>query len=126
MRICSVIICGLIASFLPECIHDSGQRITDGVYREPSKAESLTVKGQSVTLELVASKGPRLGKVSGTYQYEILTNKELRFGASSNDSFFVFTVLAYDWIWDGSNIIRTKRENGEKVVFSPQTEGVNP
>jgi hypothetical protein len=108
----------LLIAFLPQCIHDSGQTITDGVYRGPSKVESLTVKGQYMTLELNVVKGPRLGLIQGTYQYEVLTNQELRFRASSNDSFFVFTILAYDWIWNGKDIVRKHSETGQTVVFS--------
>ena len=111
-------------AFLPECINDSGQRIRDGVYREPSKVEALTVKGQYMTLQLMVSKGPRLGLVSGTYRYEVLTNRELRFGASSNDAFFVFTVLDYDWIWDGKGILRKHGETGETVIFTRETEAL--
>ena len=118
MKIVCFAVAASLIGFLPQCIRDSGQRITDGVYREPSKVESLAVKGQFMTLELNVVKGPRLGLIQGTYQYEILTNQELRFRASSNDSFFVFTILNYDWIWNGKDIVRKHSETGATVVFS--------
>jgi hypothetical protein len=118
MKIFSITIVLGIAALLPECVQDSGQTITEGIYREPSKVEALTVKGREVTLQLKATKGPNLGMVDGTYRYEVLTHGKLRFGASSNDPFFVFTILDYDWSWDSKDIVRKHKGTGETVVFT--------
>ena len=110
----------VVAALLPECVHDSGQQIVDGVYRASSSRETLTVMGKSITLHLNATKGPQVGMLSGTYPYEVLTNHELHFSASSNDSFFVFTVLDYKWLWDGKDIIRRHGSTGDVETFSRQ------
>ncbi|MEY2519951.1 MAG: hypothetical protein QOF24_1710 [Verrucomicrobiota bacterium] len=119
--LCVAIVLG-VATLLPECIHETDQKIIDGVYRESSKIEALTVKGQNMTLQLNVTKGPRLGVRSGQYEYHVLTNRELHFNASSNDSFFVFTILDYDWIWDGTNIVRKHGQTGETVIFAREIE----
>jgi hypothetical protein len=115
--VCLTIVLG-IAAILPECINDSGQTITDGVYREPARVEELTVKGREMTLQLNSIKGSHLGIIRRTYRYEVLTDGKLRFLASSNDSFFVFTILNYEWSWDGKDIVRKHKETGEAVVFT--------
>jgi hypothetical protein len=117
MKIFSVATIAAIVAFLPECSNRTDQRITDGVYREPSGIEMLTIKGRDITLQLNVTKGPRLGIVTGTYRYDLLKNGELRFGASSNDAFFVFTILNYAWIWNGKDIVRKHSETGATVVF---------
>ena len=107
-----------LSAFLPGCTNRTDQRIIDGIYREPSGIEMLTIKGRDITLQLNVTKGPRLGIVTETYRYDVLKNGELRFGASSNDSFFVFTILDYAWIWNGKDIVRKHSETGATVVFS--------
>lgn len=118
LRIACLVAALLSSTFLTGCVRDSGQKITEGVYDEPAKVEAVTVKGQDMTLQLNATKGPRLGIVTRTYRYRVLTNHELRFDVSSNDPFFVFEVLKYDWIWDGTNIIRKDINTDETVVFA--------
>ena len=122
MKIFSVTAITAIVAFLPECTSRTDQRITDGIYREPSGIEMLTIKGRDITLQLNVTKGPRLGIVTGTYRYDVLKNGELRFGASSNDAFFVFTILDYTWIWNGKDIVRKHSETRETVVFSREGE----
>ncbi|MEN3367886.1 MAG: hypothetical protein V7609_29 [Verrucomicrobiota bacterium] len=111
-----------VTVLLPACTDETTEKITDGVYREPSKIELLTVKGQRMTLQLSVAKGPRLGVRSGQYEYHVLKNRKLSFDASSNDSFFVQTILDYDWIWDGNRIVRKEKQTGQTLVFARDTE----
>ena len=127
MKIFSAVAIATIVAFLSECSNRTDQRITEGIYREPSGVEMLTIKGRGIAFQLNVTKGPRLGIVTEAYRYDVLKDGELRFGASSNDAFFVFTILDYAWIWNGKDIVRKHKQTGATVVFSREGEKVvNP
>src|SRR5688500_2117711 len=98
----------LLLASTPRCIRDSGRKIPDGVYREPSKIEALTVQGDRIEFQIRVLNERLPGIATREYRYKVLTNDELRFRASSNDTVFVEGVLRYGWLWDGKNIVRKK------------------
>jgi hypothetical protein len=116
------------------CEHDSKQTIPNGVYREPSDAEMLIVKGPEIEFHIRVLNPRMAGIFERTYSYHLEHRNgvdELGFGGSSNDPVRVEGVGAYHWYWDGSNIIRKRfdftrdgpnlvRHERETVIFAPE------
>jgi len=98
------------------------KRITNGVYREATSIESVTVRGETVEFKIRVVKLDRERVFSRLYRYELTENGKIRVLASSNDPVFVGGVLQYDWFWDGRDIIRKEPKSGNSVIFDLQTE----
>jgi hypothetical protein len=115
------LLCLAVVAAIPSCVSDTGIRIPDGVYREPSRSEVVTVKGKDIEFRLRMPKGEGMkGKVlTRSYDYDVETDGKILVGASSSDSFWVFGIEAYDWFWDGKRIIRKKR-HWEGDYMNPQ------
>jgi hypothetical protein len=105
-------------TFLTGCFHENTATIDNGVYREPAGVEAVTIQDHYMTLQLNMTKGLRPGLQSRRYEYELMSNGRLTLNGSSNDEFFLFAVITYDWLWDGKNIVRKHSDTGETVVFS--------
>lgn len=119
-----------------QCVRESGKRITNGTYREPSGIEAITVNGENIEFQIRMPKGRREGEVvNRKYDYKLLTDGSIHVGASSNDEVVVAGIDSYDWFWDGRNIIRKGYEwfldekdlyqkrlkSGGTVIFAPET-----
>jgi hypothetical protein len=108
----------VVTAFLSGCVRENTATIPDGVYREPAGVGTVTVQGRNVTLQLDVTKGLRLGVQSGRYEYELMDDGQVALNGSSNDEFFLFAVVGYEWRWDGKNVIRKQKQSGEATVFS--------
>lgn len=98
-------------------------RVPNGIYREPSKAESVEVRGDGLIFTIRVPKlDPGRVFTRGPYKYEVNSSGKIRIYASSNDSVFVFGVLNYDWSLDGKNIVRRDVKTGDVVMFAPETK----
>jgi hypothetical protein len=117
MRIFGLALCFTIMGLIPQCIRQTEERIPDGVYQEPSKIEALRVTAKEIAFHINLPKGRQPGMVDRSYEYSLMSNREIHVFASSNDEVFVFGILAYKWIWDGTNIVRKARDKDEQVVF---------
>ena len=107
-----------VATFLMGCVRENTATIVDGVYREPTGVGSVTVQGRNMTVQLNMTKGLRPGLQSRRYTYELMNDGQVALSGSSNDEFFLFAVVGYEWLWDGKNVIRKQKQSGETTVFS--------
>ena len=114
------------------CVRYSTERILDGIYREPSGIEALTVNGRQIEFRIHIAKGAQTGVLSRAYRYDLRPGGQISIGGSSNDWFYVDGILGRAWFWDGTNIVRKKIktdgggytiENDEVTVFAPDPAG---
>ncbi len=98
-------------------------RITDGIYREPTKIEMVAASGEMIefNIRIVAEGQERV--VSRKYKYSLQSDGKIRVFASSNDSAFVFGIMNYDWSWDGKSVLRKDTKTGDVVTFAAEPAG---
>jgi hypothetical protein len=124
---------GLIAlASVTSCVSDLKTPIPNGVYREPSKVEAVTVNGPKLEFQIRAPKGAFQGKMATReYDYGMTDNDEIHIIGSSGDAVFVEAIIAYEWYWDGKRIIRKRvyyegdvmrpvKKYGETVIFTTE------
>jgi len=113
---CWFLLCGCVSSV-------AGMPVPNGTYREPSKAESIEVRGTGLTFTIRVPKlDPGKEFTRGPYKYAVNSSGEIHIYASSNDSVFVFGILNYNWSWDGKNIVRKDTKTGNVVTFTLETD----
>jgi hypothetical protein len=113
-------------------ISRTGVQLPNGVYREPSGIETVEVNGNEATFHIKLLNRSLPGIYVRTYQYELLTNGQIFFPASSASSGLVMMegVSRYQWSWDGKHILRLhvryffdeqrkpQKEIGPRVIFA--------
>jgi hypothetical protein len=91
--------------------------ITNGVYRESTKVETVSIQGEEIEFQIRVPDGKEERLVKRKYKYRLLPGSDIHVIASSNDSVFVFGILKYEWFWDGKAIVRKQRKGGGTTVF---------
>jgi hypothetical protein len=94
------------------------KQITDGLYLESSKAESVSVSGDQISFKIFVENGERSGVFDRTYDCTLDRDGEIRVHGSSNDPVLVFGVLRYHWFWNGATIVRRDRGTDRDVEFT--------
>jgi hypothetical protein len=98
----------------------SAAEITTGVYRNADKTEWIAVQGRALSFNIYLKS--KRGK-------ELITRKYTGYGLHSNGRFWPSPTTsidasagigAYDWFWDGKNIVRKDPKSGEAVSFTPE------
>ena len=130
MKSFCVLICVVALGSTSSCPRDSGKRIPNGVYREPSKIEAVEVNDTEMKFHIRLLNSLLPGIFTRVYTYELLTTGQISFQGSSNDVVFLEGVTKYTWLWDGKRIVRVRvkfffdehgnpqKETGPRVIFA--------
>ena len=97
------------------------RHITNGIYREPAKVETIAVRGGEIEFQLRISREHQERIARRKYKYVLLPNGGIDVIGSSNDSVFVFAILKHAWSWDGKVIVRKDPETGDTTIFAPDS-----
>ena len=91
----------------PSCFLGVHERlIPNGVYREPTKTESLTVTGSDIEFRLKYVRDEKEVITNRHYHYDLAADGGIRLRGSSNDPLFLFIVIGNEWRLDGTTIVR--------------------
>jgi hypothetical protein len=113
-------------------ISPTAVQLPNGLYREPSGVETVEVSANEMKFHIKLLNRSLPGIYVRTYRYELLTNGQIFFPASSASSGTVMLegVSQYKWSWDGKHIVRLRiryffdeqgnpqKAIGSRVVFT--------
>ena len=111
--------------FLASACNAGTQLMKEGRYHGDIEVKSVTVEGGQITFKLMHKDRSGVGPVERTYPYSLAKDGKINLVASSNDPVFVFSLMKYDWYWDGETIVRKGPEKGSEVFFTPDQRGAD-
>jgi hypothetical protein len=98
------------------------KKITDGVYRDPSKMEMVAIRGREIEFQIHVNDGQREQAVHKVYpNYTLLINGKFWPAATASVPIRSADVLLgvgrFEWFWDGDKITRRHPKSGETMIF---------
>lgn len=111
----------LISVLVAGCMASPSGRLPEGTYLSAgSDSGVLVVNGDSVTFHLAGGEhSQQPGSWGRRYPFDLEKDGSIRFWGSSNDSYYLDTILDCRWHWNGT-ALECRRDNGSTTIYARQ------